>query len=130
MSDESEVIQAFDALFDAALDDRDADAMLALFAQDDDITFWGSDEPERGVGPEGVRALADAIVSSRSTLRFRWDERRVHVEAKVAWVNATGSFEATSEDGVARTAAYRLTAVFVRRGEHWLWHTFSGAEPN
>ena len=46
----------FDALFERATRDRDASGAAAVFAADDDVTMWGSDETEREVGPYAVRA--------------------------------------------------------------------------
>lgn len=121
---ENDVLAVFDALLDAATKGRDAGAAAALFAQDEDVTMWGSEEPEQALGPQAVRALLDAIVASEASLEFGWEERRVRVEGDAAWLNAAGSF---TLDGA--TSAYRATAVFVRREGRWLLHTFNGSEP-
>ncbi|HEV7641197.1 MAG TPA: nuclear transport factor 2 family protein [Gaiellaceae bacterium] len=118
-------LDVFDAFYRTVCDDRDAGAFMALWADDEDITMWGSDEDERAVGAAQIRALADAIVASPSQLAFAWDDRHVHEEGDVAWVNARGTF---TLDG--RAGAYRTTAVLVRRDGRWRWHTHSGSEPS
>ena len=69
MSDELRA--AFAALYEAACEQRDADAIVAAFAPDDDVTLMGSDEEERAVGREELRALAEAIASG-PRFRFEW----------------------------------------------------------
>jgi len=118
-------LDTFDALFHAACVERNEDAFMALWADDADITMWGSDLDERATGAEEIRALAEAIVINPNALFFTWDRRHVRVEGETAWVNAAGTL---AVDG--RTTAYRITGVLVRRQENWRWHTFNGSEPN
>ncbi|HWJ31387.1 MAG TPA: nuclear transport factor 2 family protein [Gaiellaceae bacterium] len=107
----------FDALFEAL---REPEAFMALWADDADIALRGSELAERDDGPAQLRAHVDAIAASPTEIRFVWEERRLHEEGDVAWINATGTVNG---------APYRLTAVLVRRRGEWRWHTFSGGEP-
>jgi hypothetical protein len=43
------ILAAFDELYDRACRARDGDAAAALFADDPDVTFWGSKVGERAV---------------------------------------------------------------------------------
>jgi uncharacterized protein (TIGR02246 family) len=106
----------------------DPDAVAALFCDDADITFWGSDAPEAAVGPEAVRALTSAVVEALEEVAVEWDEERVHVAGDTAWVNAAGRFRGRTAEGSV-DIPYRLTAVLVRRDGAWRWHTFNGSEP-
>jgi ketosteroid isomerase-like protein len=125
VSEHAEILATFDALYAAACETRDADAMVALFRTDDDVSFWGSGPTEQYFGPAELRAFADAITRSEHSFHVRWDERRVHIESNVAWVNALG---AVTVDG-GRALPYRVTAVLLRRDGRWLWHTHHGSEP-
>ena len=126
---ERQVLAAFAALYDAVTRDRDGVAGATLFADEPDITMWGSEEAEQAVGPAAVRELLDRVAASEASITFRWARRDVHVEGDVAWVNAAGRL-AVERAGAPRVEGpYRVTAVFVRRGERWLWHTHSGSEP-
>lgn len=129
-AEEAELLATFDALYTAATQARDTEAAMCLFAQDADITMWGSDEPDHAVGTAAIGALVDSIVASESPIAFRWSSRRVHLESDVAWVNAVGEFALDLPEGGERTTPYRVTAIFVRRDRRWLWHTHSGSEPN
>ena len=128
MSHERAVLAAFAALYAAATEARDAQAIVELFDDDEGITFWGSDEPEQALGGREVRALAEAIVASPVSFHFDWRETRAQVAGDVAWVNAAGTL--TLAGAADRTVPYRVTAVFVRRDGRWLWHTHNGSEPN
>jgi hypothetical protein len=39
--------------------------VAALFGDDEDVTFWGSDRDEAAVGPEAVRAFLEAVGAGR-----------------------------------------------------------------
>lgn len=121
----SDPLTAFDALYRIACTDRDAEAVFALWAADDDITMWGSDEDERAFGQEEVRALIEAVTLSPSELAFEWEDKQVRVGGDVAWVNARGTLWVNGE-----SSPYRVTAVLLQRDGRWLWHTHSGSEPN
>jgi ketosteroid isomerase-like protein len=118
-------LATFDDLYRYACTERNADAVFALWAADDDITMWGSDEDERAFGQEEVRALAEAVTSSPSELAFEWEDKQVRVEGDVAWVNARGTMWVNGEP-----SPYRVTAVLLQRDGEWRWHTHSGSEPS
>jgi ketosteroid isomerase-like protein len=120
----NEVLDAFAALYRLVCEERDADGAIALWAEDEDIALFGSEESEAAVGQAAVRAQIDAIARSASDISFAWDEQKVHVEGAAAWVSASGTL---TVDG--RRSAYRTTGMFVRRDGRWLWHTHSGSEP-
>jgi ketosteroid isomerase-like protein len=126
MGDEQDVLETFAALYEAACERRDAAAAAELFVADDDVWFAGSDLPELARGPVEAQQLLEAITRSASTLHFEWESQQVRVEGNVAWVNAVGR---VFVDG-SRELPYRATAVLVRRGGAWRWHTHNGSEPH
>jgi ketosteroid isomerase-like protein len=125
----TDVLRVFDALFETLTRERDADSGTALFADDADIVMWGSDESEQAIGPEAVGELHHALAALSGELTFRWLQRHVHVEGDAAWVNAAGDVSVQLPGEATRRTSYRMTAVFVRRGGAWRWHTFTGSEP-
>jgi ketosteroid isomerase-like protein len=120
----SDPLAVFDALFRHVCDERDASAAFALWAEDDDVTLFGSEQSDTARGPAELRTHMEAIAGANATIRFAWSDRRVHVEGDVAWVSASGTL---SVDG--RVTPYQAVGVLVRRGGDWRWHTFSGSEP-
>ena len=117
--------ETFDALFASILEHRDVDAFMALWAGDDDVTMWGSDLHERAVGGDAIRKLGTQIAAATHVIECEWDDKRVHGEGETAWINASGALVV---DG--KRVNYRITAIFVRQGERWLWHTFNGSIPD
>jgi ketosteroid isomerase-like protein len=113
-------LATFAALFRAVLEERDVDAFMALWAEDDDVAMWGSELTERGDGRAQIRTLGESIAAHPGEIRFTWDDQHVHEHGDVAWINAAGSVNGSP---------YRMTAVLVRRAGEWRWHTFSGSEP-
>lgn len=121
----SDPLAVFDALFRHVCEERDAVAAFALWAEDDDVTLFGSERADTARGPPAaLRAHMEAIAGSAATIRFAWDDKRVHVEGDVAWVTASGTL---TVDG--RVGLYQVAGVLVRRAGEWRWHTFSGSEP-
>jgi hypothetical protein len=72
----ADVLLAFDAL-DRATEGDDPDAIVRLFVEDPNITFWGSGMSEQAVGLSDVRALAEAIAAAPGSFAIDWTERRV-----------------------------------------------------
>jgi uncharacterized protein (TIGR02246 family) len=127
-ADTAGVLAAFEALFDALLGRRDAEASAQLFV--DDGVMWGSEQDEVASGRPEIAALHRGIAEFDGDLVFRWRLRRAHVDGDVAWVNAAGEVTVAPAGATAQTTPYRLTAVLVRREGMWRWHTFNGSEPN
>lgn len=117
-----------DAL-DAALNRKDPEAFAALFVEDPAATFWGSAVSEEAIGRGDIRPLL-AAAQSPGTFTLAYDDRRVTIRGDVAWVNASGgaTWERPGHDTLQMP--YRLTAIFVRDGDAWLWHTHHGSEPS
>jgi ketosteroid isomerase-like protein len=117
-------LATFEALFHRVCDERDATAAAALWADDDDVTLFGSELADTARGPAEIREHMQAIANANATIRFAWDERRAHVECDVAWVTATGTLTVDE-----RAAPYQAACILVRREGEWRLHTFSGGEP-
>ena len=100
-------------------------AALALWADDDDITLFGSEQSDTARGPAEMRAHMGPIAGAAATIRFAWTDKRVHVEGDVAWVTASGTLTVDE-----RSAPYQVAGVLVRRADEWRWHTFGGSEPH
>ena len=122
MSDEADIIATFR---------RDIDTIMGLFADDDDITFWGSALPEEAVGREDLRGVLSRLFDAIPTSSFHlaYSARRVNVIGDVAWVNAAGTGTWDPGDGTIHEVPYRITAVLVRRAEGWRWHTHQASQP-
>jgi ketosteroid isomerase-like protein len=121
----SDPLAVFDALFRHLCEERDAGAAFALWAEDDDVTLFGSEQADTARGPAELRAHMEAIAGASATIRFAWTDKRVHVEGEVAWVTASGTLAVDD-----RVGPYQVACVLVRRAGQWRLHTFSGSEPH
>ena len=117
-----------DAL-DEALDRQDPAAVAALFTDDRSVTFWGSAISEEAIGRAAIRALFTSV-GSWGTFSLTYGDRRVTSRGDVAWVNASGSAKWERAGHDTLHLPYRLTAIFVREGDVWRWHTHHGSEPS
>ncbi len=117
--------------FSKAVENRDIDAVMKLFATDADIVSVGSEERETAVGPEEYRKFL--IRAFSRPVSFSWDWGWTLVSARdnnVAWVTAEG-FVITRKVGntIETRSPYRLSAVFERRNDRWFWMSYHGSEP-
>ena len=124
MSDERDLLVAFEGFYEAVCRDRDPQAALALWADDDDVTLFGSDEVDAALGPVELGRHLEAIAAYPAEIVFAWGERRARIEAEVAWVAAQGTLSVGGD-----AVPYEAAGVFVRRQGRWLWHTHAGSTP-
>jgi uncharacterized protein (TIGR02246 family) len=124
---ETELIAVLER-FCSAFADRDAEAVVRLFAPTDDIVVITSEEPLLR-GSVELRHFLDRYVDGPTTFAWEWDRYDVSTAGPVAWLLAEGTETATSEDHVARHR-YRMTMVFERHREHWLVRQLHGSSPH
>ena len=128
MGQEAEVWAAFKAL-DKAFDDRDAEAVLAGFVDDPDLTLWRSSEAEKAVGPAELRTFLTWIFALPGSFTIDYEEHHVRVEGDVAWINAAGTGTWDDGAGTTKQMPHLVTAVFRRVDGAWRCHTRNGSQP-
>jgi uncharacterized protein (TIGR02246 family) len=107
---------------------KDLEGILGLFARDDDVSMFGSWDWEVAVGPDALRTLYTRLFSGEESISWEWKSYHVSSSGTVAWVFARG-FVHTRKGESDSSGAYRLTAVFEKRGGRWTWMQFHGSEP-
>ena len=126
-STEKEVMAVLDAV-NEALEHRDLDATLALFARHPEVTLVGSEEGETATGPSELRSFVERLLARPGTFRFEWRSCTVSARGDVAWFFADAIAHYTENDHVA-PVAYRTTGVLEREENHWLFAQYHGSEP-
>ena len=111
--------------FISAYHHKDLAGMLALFAPDRDVVFYGNGEDEKSIGIEGIREQAehDWSQSAAISLKIKWSS--VSLAGPVAWLAADIEIYA-GVGGMEMSLPARLTAVLEKRAGGWLfmqWHT-------
>jgi hypothetical protein len=114
--------------FSESFSKQDVEGALGLFATDAEVVMMGSEEWEMGVGSENIRSVFKRLLSRRETYRWEWKWHTLAASGSVAWILANG--ECHTRAGKTETVSpYRLSGVFERRGDRWLWVLFHGSEP-
>lgn len=124
---ERAVVAVLDA-FNAALRDRDLEAIVALFVPDADVTLVGSDAGETAIGPLDLRSFFERIFARAGTFNFDWHSCTVSARGEVAWFFGVGTARYTEHDHVT-TVSYRTTAILEQRQDQWLFVHYHGSEP-
>ena len=107
---------------------KDIDGVLSLFAEEVDVVMLGSEDWEMGVGSKNLRPVFQRLFSRKESFSWDWTWHTVSSSGSVAWVVATGDIH-TRTGKTEALAPYRLSAVFEKRGDKWLWMQFHGSQP-
>ena len=107
-----------------AFDAHDLDGVLATFADSDDIMLMGTGPGEHWVGKDEVKdAFAHFIKGfDANTMDAKCGDGAGSAQGDVAWFTAVCSFT-DSKDGKPRSFVANLSAVVVKQGDDWRFHT-------
>ncbi len=108
--------------------DRDADAVIRVFAPDADAVVVTSEKPLLR-GPAELRRFLDGYVVGPTTYSWEWFRHDVSVAGSIAWIVAEGTETAATEGGWQQHS-YRMTMVLERRGDRWLVRQVHGSSPH
>jgi len=114
---ESELIEILES-FCAAFAERDADAVMRLFAPDAELVVVTSEEPLLR-GPDELRGFLERYVEGPTTYSWKWDRHALSVAGPVAWLLAEGTETAATGDSQEQHP-YRMTMVIERLEDRWL----------
>lgn len=107
-----------------AFDAHDLDGVLATFADNDDIMLMGTGPGEHWVGKDEVKdAFAHFIEGfDANTMETKCGEGAGSAQGNVAWFTAVCSFT-QGKDGKPSGFVANLSAVVVKQGDNWRFHT-------
>ena len=114
--------------FCSAFTERDAEAVMRLFAPDHDVVVVTSEDPLLR-GSRELHAFLERYVNGATTYSWRWDRHDVSAAGSLAWLLAEGIETAATADA-AEQHHYRMTMVLERRGERWLLMQVHGSSPH
>ncbi len=119
------VLKTFNALVTAIANGR-LDDTMACFSDDADVALFGSEAADTSLGAAAIRQHMAAIYARPYRVLFDLTPGPISAHGHVAWLTAEGTLRLSTE---AVSRPYRLTGVFEKRREQWLWQLFSGSEP-
>jgi ketosteroid isomerase-like protein len=102
-----------------AIEQRDMERLLALFAPDPDIVVIGTGAGEHRVGLADLRGQIDPDRSQPEATSSEWGRPSVSADGSVAWV-AVNVVVHTRVAGQEVSLPLRSPAVLERRGADWL----------
>jgi uncharacterized protein (TIGR02246 family) len=108
--------------------DRDAEAVMRLFAPDPDVVVVTSEESLLR-GPVELRRFLDGYVDGPTTYSWEWERHHVSTAESVAWLLAEGTETAASGNRLEQHP-YRMTMVLERRKDRWLVRQVHGSSPH
>lgn len=124
---ETELIEVLER-FCSAFADRDAAAVMRLFAPDPGVVVVTSEESLLR-GPVELRRFLDRYVAGPTTYSWKWERHDVSTAGSVAWLLAEGTETAASE-GRPQRHPYRMTMVFEHHEDRWLLRQVHGSSPH
>ncbi len=124
---EAEVISVLER-FCSAFAERDAEAVMRLFAPDADVVVVTSEDPLLR-GPRELRAFLERYVNGATTYSWHWERHDVAAAGSVAWLLAEGT-ETAATGSAAEEHHYRMTMVLERRDQRWLLMQVHGSSPH
>jgi hypothetical protein len=119
------VLTAFNTLIGHVANGR-LNETMACFSDDADVALFGSEVADAAIGPATIREHFALLYVQPFRVLFDLTPGKVSSQSNVAWLTADGTYRLSSDDA---RHPYRLTAIMVRRADHWLWQAFSGPEP-
>ena len=124
---EAELISVLEC-FCSAFAERDAEAVMRLFAPDPAVVVVTSEDPLLR-GPREFRTFLERYVNGATTYSWQWDRHDVAAAGSVAWLLAEGTETAVTHHRLERHP-YRMTMVLERREDHWLLMQVHGSSPH
>jgi hypothetical protein len=119
------VLKSFNALIEHIANGR-LNERMACFSEDADVSLFGSERSDTSLGAGAIRQHMAEIYARPYRVLFDLQPGKVSSRGNVAWLTANGTLRLSTDD---QRLPYRLTAVFERRVDRWLWQLFSGSEP-
>ena len=115
--------------FAASAKAKNADSMLSMFDNSDDIMLIGSDSSEVKRGRKEIRELIQMSLSKPYTINWDFNNAEIFNSDNVAWAFVNGSAALLNDNGSEIRIPYRLTSIWIKRGVNWKIKLFSGSIP-
>lgn len=119
MNDRDAVLATLEEYADAYCA-KDADRLMALFDDTDDVSLIGTGVDELCSGRSVVKEVFTRNFSEATATRFEWDWQHVTVSNGCAVVAITVTIHLDSDQG-SHKVPLRWTVSMIRRGDNWRW---------
>jgi ketosteroid isomerase-like protein len=108
---------------------KDADSILTMFDNSDDIMLVGSDSSEVKHGLKEISDLVKGATNKPYTINWDFTNAEIFATSQVAWAFNNNYLTLLNSDGSQIRVPYRLTSVWVKKGKNWKLKFFNGSVP-
>jgi uncharacterized protein (TIGR02246 family) len=115
---EKEVTELMQRMADA-YKNRDMEAIIGIFAADDDAVMYGTGADEKRVGPKQIRAQVERDWAQSDSTEMSFDWVSISAAGPVAWVASDVTIN-VSAGGEKFTVPARTTFVLEKRDGEWV----------
>ena len=117
--------------FDQVWITEDLDLLGSIFAQDEDMVIFGTDEAELFIGYEPLQASMASQFEAYEDTSLETQDRviKVHKSGEVAWFSQIWDVEVVAGGELVTVEGMRLTGVVEKRDGNWVIVTFHGSVP-
>ena len=119
MNDRKAVLATLEEYADAYCA-KDADRLMALFDESDDVSLIGTGADELCSGHSAVKEVFLRNFSEATATRFEWDWQHVTVSNGCAVAAITLTIHLDTDQGSAKVPV-RWTVSMIRREDKWRW---------
>jgi len=119
MTDEEAVLATLDEYAEAYCA-KDADRLMALFRESDDISLIGTGADELCVGPAQIRAVMERNFAEATAKKFNWHWRQVTLAGDSAVVAMSLTIDLETDEGPVHIPL-RWTVSLERISGRWRW---------
>ena len=122
MNTDSQVITEinnFIEKFIKAYPKNDVDECLSLFAKDENLVVFGTEDGEKWVGYEDYKSAPQKDKDKFEEISITFDWKKINYHGQIAWLAAEVTVNLTIE-GQKLSLPARLTAVLKKEGDEWL----------
>ena len=108
---------------------KEPDSLLSMFEDSDESLLVGSDSSEVKHGRKEIRSHIYEVMAKPYRIHFDFSGASIYSTPEIAWAFSNKTIVIEAEMGEKTTSAYRLTSVWVKRGNKCKLKLFNGSVP-
>jgi ketosteroid isomerase-like protein len=108
---------------------KDADSIISMFDNSEDIMLVGSDSSEVKHGRKEISDLIKGAINKPYTINWDFTNAEIFATSQVAWAFNNNYLTLLNANGSQIRVPYRLTSVWVKKGKNWKLKFFNGSVP-
>ena len=108
---------------------KEIDSFLAMFDDSENILLVGSDSSEIRSGKNEISGLVKEVMSKPYRIHWDFTDSKIYSSQNVAWAFSNKNIILEFDSGEKTISPYRLTTVWIKKGDQWKIRLFNGSVP-